>query len=113
MTPFGSALDEIRANRRPRWLALAAAVAVGLAAAQVHWYGFLVGGALVGLVSKTTARALLAGIAFGLLAVAVFSGLLASNGALWRAAAMGEAFYLGVAIPVVGAGLGSLVRGVV
>lgn len=112
MSVLGGALDEIRTNRRPRWFALAAAVVVGLAAAQVHWYGFLVGGALVGLVSKTTARGLLAGLAFGIFAWLVFAALLASNGALWKATAMGQLLAVSAAIPVVGAGLGSLVRGI-
>lgn len=105
-------LAEVRVERRSRWFALAAAAAVGLAAAQIHWYGFLVGGALVGLVSKNATRGLVAGLAFGLLAWCVFAGLVASNGAFWRYAATGQAFGLSAAIPVFAAGIGSLVRGV-
>jgi len=105
-------LTEVRTNRRERWFALAAAAVVGLAAAQFHWYGFLVGGALVGLVSKNPRRALVAGLAFGLLAWTAFAALVAANGAIWQYAATGRAFGLSVAIPVVAAGIGSLVRGV-
>jgi len=105
-------LTEVRTNRRERWFALAGAAAIGIAAAQIHWYGFLVGGALVGLVSKSLPRALAAGLAFGLLAWGAFAALVAANGALWQYAATGQAFGLSVAIPVVAAGVGSLVRGV-
>ena len=113
MSVLGGALDEIRANRRPRWFALVAAAIAGLAAVQLHWYGFVLGGALVGLVSKTPKRGLLAGFAFGIFAWIVFAVLLASHGALWKATATGQILAVSAAIPVVGAGLGSLVRGVV
>ena len=106
-------LAEVRANRRPRWYALAAATVVGLAAAWIHWYGFVLGGALVGLVSKDVKRGLLAGIGFGLLAWIVFAALLASNGSLGAYLGMGQILGLSAAIPMVGAALGSLVRGVV
>lgn len=106
-------LAEVRSNRRERWYALAVAVVVGLAAAQVHWSGFVLGGALVGLVSKSGKRALVGGLAFGLLAWLVFAALLASNGALMGYLGMGQILGLSAAIPVVGALLGSLVRGVI
>ncbi|MFC4450299.1 hypothetical protein [Halorussus aquaticus] len=106
-------LTEIRTNRRERWFALAAGVAVGLAAAQVHWYGFVLGGALVGVVSKDAKRGLLAGISFGVLAWAFFAGLVAANGGLLKYAGMGRLLYLSVGIPVGLSALGSLVRGVV
>ena len=106
-------LREVRTNRRERWYALAAAAVVGLAVAWVHWYGFVLGGALVGLVSKDAKRGLLAGVGFGLLAWVVFAGLLASNGALGAYLGMGQVTTVSAAIPVVGAALGSLVRGVV
>ena len=105
-------LAEIRAERRARWFALAAAVVVGLAAAQVHWYGLFLGGALVGLVSKTARRGLLAGVAFGILAWAAFAAQLGSHGALAAYLGMGRVFYLSAAIPVVAGAVGSLIRGV-
>ncbi|WP_232820559.1 hypothetical protein [Halorussus litoreus] len=106
-------LREIRSDRRARWFALAAGLAAGLAAARVHWYGFVLGGALVGLVSATAKRGLLAGIGFGLLAWGVFAGLLAANGALLAYAEMGQLTALSFGIPVGLAALGSLIRGVV
>jgi asparagine N-glycosylation enzyme membrane subunit Stt3 len=106
-------LREVRTNRRERWYALVAAAVVGLAAAWVHWYGFVLGGALVGLVSKNLKRGLLAGLGFGLLAWVVFTALLASHGALGAYLGMGQVTALSAAIPVAGSLLGSLVRGIV
>ncbi|WP_134669953.1 hypothetical protein [Halorussus marinus] len=106
-------LTEIRTNRRERWFALAAAAVIAVGAAQIHWYGFLVGGALVGAVSKTLSRAVAAGLGVGLLSWGVFAATVAANGAFSQYAATGQAFGLSVAIPVVAAGIGSLVRGVV
>ncbi|WP_128478195.1 hypothetical protein [Halorussus pelagicus] len=111
--PLGSALAEIRTDARARWAALLAGVVVGLAAAWVHWYGFLLGGAVVGLASKNVKRGLAAGIAFGVLAWAVFAVLVAANGGLVQYARMGRLLYLSVGIPVGLSALGSLVRGVV
>jgi len=106
-------LRELRTDRRTRWFAILGGVAVGLAAAQVHWYGLVLGGALVGLVSKNATRALLAGLGFGLLAWGVFAGLLAANDALLAYAGMGQLTALSLGIPVALSALGSLVRGVV
>lgn len=106
-------LTEVRTNRRERWVTLATVAAIGLAAAWVHWYGFVLGGALVGLVSKNVERGLLAGLGFGVLAWVVFAGLLASHGALVAYLGMGQITGVSAAIPVAGSLLGSLVRGVV
>ncbi len=65
-----AAVAAVRADRPRRWTALAAAAAVGLAVAWVHWAGLLVAGALVGVVSATTPRAVAAGLAVGVAAVA-------------------------------------------
>ncbi|WP_435178012.1 hypothetical protein [Halorussus sp. AFM4] len=108
-----TALAEIRGDARARRAALVAGAVAGLAAARVHWYGLLLGGALVGLVSRDVKRGLLAGVGFGLLAWAVFAGLVASTGGLGAYLATGRLFYLSVGIPVGLAALGSLVRGVV
>ncbi|NHN58922.1 hypothetical protein G9466_07530 [Halorussus sp. JP-T4] len=108
-----TALAEIRTDTRARWAALAAGAAAGLAAAWVHWYGFLLGGALVGLASRDLKRGLLAGVGFGLLAWAVFAGLVASAGGLGAYLGMGRLLYLSVGIPVGLSALGSLARGVV
>jgi len=111
-----SALAEIRGDARARWAALAAGAVVGLLAAWVHWYGFLLGGALVGLASKDTKRALAAGIGVGLLGWVVSAGLVATTGGLVgvvKYAEMGRLLYLSAGIPVGLSALGSLVRGVI
>jgi hypothetical protein len=108
-----TALAEIRGDARARWAALAAGAAIGLLAAWVHWYGFLLGGALVGLASQDLKRGLAAGISFGLLGWAVFVGLVATTGALDAYLGMGRLLYLSIGIPVGLSTLGSLVRGVV
>ncbi|WP_276301376.1 hypothetical protein [Halorussus lipolyticus] len=113
---IATALAEIRGDARARWAALLAGAVVGLAVAWVHWYGFLFGGALVGLASKDLKRALAAGVGFGLLAWGVFVGLVATTGGLVgvvQYAEMGRLLYLSAGIPVGLSALGSLIRGVV
>jgi hypothetical protein len=112
MSVVRSWLADVRADRRARWAATLAGIVVGLTVAWVHWLGFVLGGALVGLAATDAKRALAAGLGFGLLAWGVFAGLLAANGALAGYFAMGRLLYLSVGIPVVGALLGSLVRAV-
>ncbi|MFB6227028.1 MAG: hypothetical protein ABEH88_00315 [Halobacteriales archaeon] len=107
-----STLTGIRGRRRWRGIALLVGVSVGLGAAWVHWLGLFVAGALVGLPSRTLARAVLAGVAFGALVAVV--QVLAVPG-------MGASEFLGFRPPVyvtLGAALGapawgSLIRGVV
>jgi hypothetical protein len=111
-----SALAEIRGDARARWAALAAGAIVGLLAAWIHWYGFLLGGALVGLASKDAKRALAAGIGFGLLGWVVFVGSVATGSELVgvvKYAGMGRLLYLSAGIPVGLSALGSLIRGVI
>jgi hypothetical protein len=113
MTIARTWLREVRTHRREQWYALVAAAVVGLGVAWIHWYGFVLGGALVGLVSKNLRRSLLAGLGFGLLGWVVFAALLASHGALGAYLEMRQVTALSAAIPVVGSLLGSLVRGVI
>jgi len=64
-------LDALRARPRARRAATLAAVVVGLGLAQAHWVWLVVGGAMVGLTRRSVPRALVAGAAFGALALAV------------------------------------------
>jgi len=106
-------LEELRTDPIRRSGVLVGGSVVGLALAQVHWLGFLVGGALVGLAAPTLRRAVLAGLAFGVLALVVFGVELATAGALGAALGMGQITYLTVAIPLVCGLAGSLVRALV
>lgn len=106
-------LRRVRADRHHRRAALLVGAAAGLAVAQVHWLGLLLGGALVGLPSRDLPRALAAGLAFGVAALLLFSVTLATAGALGPYLGMGQLTYLSAAIPLVGGLVGSLVRGVV
>ncbi len=62
-------LTVVRSDPRTRAAALAAAVVVGLAVAWLHWLGLVVAGALVGVVSRSPARAVAGGLVVGALAV--------------------------------------------
>lgn len=68
-TPEWLATARARPNRR-RSLLIAAAL-VGLGLVWLHWLGLFAAGALVGLATRSTPRAVLAGLAFGLLVLVV------------------------------------------
>ena len=94
-----------------RWLGFALGAVVGLALASVHWVGLVIGGALVGTFARDLPRAVVAGVAFGLVALVAFGVWLALDGALGVFLEMGQILAVSVAIPLVGGVLGSLVRG--
>lgn len=102
----------VRENPQYHWVGLLIACLLGLIAATVHWFGLVVGGALVGLLATDIKRAILSGIGFGLLVVLVWGGLLAVAGSLGKAMAMGEFALFPVGIALGLSVLGSLVRGV-
>lgn len=104
-------LHRVRADPRRRWVVTAVGAAVGLALATGHWLGFVVGGGLVALPQHSFPRGLAAGLGFGLVALLLFGLVLASNGALAEATAMGPVTAVTVAIPVLASLLGSLARG--
>ncbi len=106
-------LSSIRDDEFQSWLATIGGIVIGVALASVHWFGLLVGGALVSLPADTPGRGFLAGIGFGVFAWLVFLVMLAVDGVLGPAVAMGEPFYLSLAIAVGLGGLGGLVRCVI
>jgi hypothetical protein len=106
------ALTAVREDRRKRSLALVAAAAVGLALAWVHWLGLFAAGALVGLVSRTLPRALLAGLVVGVLAV-VATVLASPVMEVGEFLALTPPVYVTVAAALLAPAWGSLVRGVV
>lgn len=96
---------------RIRWPLTLTATLVGLALATVHWGGIVLGGAVVGLCWPTLRRALLAGLAFGLVVVLVTLAQFALAGSLDEYLAMGPLLAISVAVPLVAGTLGGAVRG--
>jgi DNA-binding transcriptional LysR family regulator len=104
-------LTTVRETPRFHWLGLAAACLVGLVASSFHWSGIVLGGALVGALSDTVKRAVLAGVGFGLLTILVWASLLSFSGNLGKVTAMNEIALLPVGITLGLSVLGSLFRG--
>jgi hypothetical protein len=111
--PLTERLRLIREESPYHWAALVVAIVLGLGLSTVHWVGLVAGGALVGLVAASLRRALLAGLGFGLLALAVWVVLLVLAGSLGEVLATGQLAAISVAIALVGPVFGSLARGVV
>jgi hypothetical protein len=112
-TAVDEGLARLRETPRYHWLGLVAACLAGLVLASVHPVGLVAGGALVGLVSTTLRRAVLAGLGFGVLVLVAWAGLLVWHGSLGGVLATGQFVALGAAMALGGPLLGSLVRGVV
>ncbi|EMA51803.1 hypothetical protein [Halococcus thailandensis] len=97
-------------DERVRWLAMVAAIVIGLAASAFHWAGLFVGGVLCGAVAADRRRALLAGFGFGVLVWLVFALSLAASGDFGAYLAMGQITVVSVVIPIATATLGALSR---
>lgn len=113
MTRLFEHIERVRADARTRWTAFALAAVVGVAVGWVHWFGFFLGGALVGLFTRDLKRAALLGFAFGIVAWLTFAVWLALNGVFETYLAMGQILAVSAVIPVIGGVIGSLVRGLV
>jgi hypothetical protein len=107
---FEDRIDRVRDHGPRRWAVGLAGAVVGVALATTHWLGFLVGGALVAVPQRTIPRGVVAGTAFGVVVWSAFLVTLALDGTAAAYVGMGQLFYLSLAIPVVAAFLGSLVR---
>lgn len=107
----GNVLDRARTDPRTHAVAVVLAVAIGLLAAWLHWFGLVLGGALVGFVSPSLPRAIFGAIGFGLLVLVVFA--LSVWGSLGAVLGMTPVVYLVVAGAIGLPLLGSLVRGIV
>ena len=106
--------DRLRALRdrdRQRTLVVAGGVLVGLGLGSVHWFGLVLGGALVALPARTVARGLAHGLGLGVLGLVVFAGLLWAQGALGPALTTGTIGAVGVAVGLGAPLLDALVRG--
>ncbi|WP_254863705.1 hypothetical protein [Halovivax gelatinilyticus] len=102
----------VRARTHPRdhWVALVGAVLVGLVLSWLHWIGLILGGALVGFVSPSLRRAVVAGLGFGGLVLIVFAASLGLRPAM-AAFAMTPATYVTVGAALGLPTFGALVRG--
>jgi hypothetical protein len=112
VTRVDDRMGTLREDDRQRRAALAGAVVVGLVAATLHWVGLFVAGALVGLTRRSLPRALLSGLLFGLLVLAVFfvvTPLVSPDNLL----VLAPLSYVTVGIGLFGPVWGALVRGVV
>jgi hypothetical protein len=108
----GGSLVRLRQDPLVHWLALLLATAVGIGLATIHWLGLVAAGALVGLVTTSFRRALLAGVGFGAFALAVWLARHAVAGSLGAVLATGEFVLIALAVGFAGPVLGSLVRGI-
>jgi len=106
-------LSAAQTTPRQRWALTAAATALGLGLASLHWVGLLVGGALVGLCQPTLRRALVAGLGFGVVVLLVVAVQFALAGSLSAYLAMGPLLAVSVAAPLVAGPLGAAARGLV
>lgn len=94
-----------------RWVLRVGAVLVGVGLSGAHWLGIVAGGALVGVLSSTVRRGVLAGATFGLLVWIVFAGTLFVDGAIDRFLATGGFAAISAAIAVGLGAFGGLARG--
>ena len=108
LTP--SFLVEVRESPTQRRVFLVIAALVGLGFAWLHWFGLFVAGALVGSVSKTVPRAVVAGIAVGIF-VLIFHVAASPVMGAGEFVALSPPSYIAVAAALVMPPWGSLVRG--
>lgn len=107
----GSTLETLRAGGWVHHALQVGGAAAGIALAWVHWSGFLLGGALVGLLAWNVRRAVLAGVAVGVLGWTVFAGWVLLNGALGVYVTAGQPLAVSLLIAPALGGIGGLARG--
>ncbi|QSW98610.1 hypothetical protein [Haloterrigena alkaliphila] len=107
----GTALERIRTDSRHHAVAVVVAVALGLALSWLHWFGLVVGGALVALTASTPWRGVAGAIGFGVVVLVAFA--LSLGGSAGTVFGMTPVIYLVVASAIGLPVLGSLVRGIV
>jgi len=110
---LGRVTDAVDRIREAEHAAVLLGGAVGLLAAFLHWGGFVLAGALIGLASRSLTRAVAFALAFGVLAWLLFAASLLRSGVFGAYLGMGQLTLLSVAVPVGLPILGAIaVRGV-
>ncbi|WP_121742729.1 hypothetical protein [Natronorubrum halophilum] len=104
-------LERLRTEPRAHAVAVGIAIAIGLVLSWLHWFGLVLGGGLIGLVSATLPRAALGAVGFGALVLVVFA--LSLGGSLRPVLEMTPVVYLTVASAIGLPLFGSLLRGLV
>lgn len=110
MSDTEGALARVRSDPRTRAVALAVALALGVALASVHWLGLVAAGATAALVAPTFRRGVAYALAAGVLALVAFAVALGPAAAL--VPAMRPVVYVTVGAALGLPLLGSLARGV-
>lgn len=106
-------LGALRTDDRQRTMVVLGGVLIGLGLGSLHWFGLVLGGAIVALPARTIPRGLAYGLGLGVLGLVVFAGLLVWQGALGAALTTGLVGGITVAIGLAAPLVGSLVRAVV
>lgn len=106
-------LTTVRESARARRILTLAGFVVGFVAALSHWFGFVLGGALVSLPQISLRRGLVAGLAFGVFGWLVFLLFLGSDGVFDIYVRMTPVVVVSTVTPLFGGLLGSVIRGIV
>ncbi|MDZ7687359.1 MAG: hypothetical protein U5J64_01325 [Halobacteriales archaeon] len=106
---YRATLRRVRNKTSYHVFALSFTAFVGLFLVWFHWFGLVVAGALVGYISPSLRKAVVAGFGFGALVLAVF--FLSLGSAAPRVIGMTPAVYLTVVSALLLPVFGSLVRG--
>lgn len=102
-------LERARTEPRAHAVAVVLSVAIGLLLASLHWFGLVVGGAIVGAVTPSLRRAVVGAVGFGVVVLIAFALVLGT--ATWTVLETTPVVYLTVGAAIGLPVLGSLSRG--
>lgn len=106
---FHDALYTIRTRPSHHFVAMLVTAFVGLFLVWLHWFGLVLAGALVGIVSPSLRNGVFSALGFGILVIALF--LLSHGTVVPRVLGMEPIIYITLLSALVLPMLGSLVRG--
>lgn len=112
MTDRGrSLLERVRTEPGPHVAAVVVAVGLGLVLSWLHWFGLVLGGALVAVTAPSLRRGVVGAVGFGAVVLVAFA--LALGSATWVVLETTPVVYLVVGAAVGLPVLGSVLRGIV